>query len=180
VSYIAIELVHINRLRYPLSVSHSIPLTCRLVRPCIIEGSPSSSCCRCRSCCRSSPACGRGAAAGWGCTRRTGRSAGRRAARRSAWPGAWPSRGRRSPRPWSRRGGRLHHRRSQRGAPWRIGGRRACLVGSVSQWSRGGVQVGGEHLPSLRCLSSNIFMAMKEAPPATISWLSSALLSSCW
>jgi hypothetical protein len=37
VSYIAIELVHINRLRYPLSVSHSFPLACRLVRRCIMK-----------------------------------------------------------------------------------------------------------------------------------------------
>jgi hypothetical protein len=35
-----------------------------------------------------------------------------------------------------------------------------------------------ELLPSFLCLSSNIFMAMKEAPPASSSWLNSALLSS--
>ena len=33
-------------------------------------------------------------------------------------------------------------------------------------------------LPSFLCLSSNIFMAMKEAPPARSSWLNSALLPS--
>jgi hypothetical protein len=38
----------------------------------------------------------------------------------------------------------------------------------------------GRLIPSFLCLSSNIFMAMKEAPPAMTSWLSSAWLSSCW
>lgn len=105
------------------------------------------------------------------------RSVDRTGAQHSFWLHALLSHDQCNQHPWSLLDGRLRRQQNPQGVLWRIGGILACLMIMSASVPHAKTYC---HVPSLRCLSSNILKAAKEAPPASTSWLNSAWLSLFW